>query len=202
MKKINYESVVNYLKITGSVIPQQINIVQIENVAKIRLTKNCQEKVIENEFNELGNRIEYEYDEVVFEIPYRENITNDIQSNFEIWFVFGEQFMQKTEQIKQATLELEKLIAGKELPEVNKILAQELIEREIENIVLGQQLIDIELRLIETYRNSEIKMDSLQAKTLSDMRFHELCIDTYEGCLNRKVELEKEIQGYVRTCFP
>ena len=140
---------VNYLKITGSVIPQQINIVQIENIAKIRLTKNCQEKVIENEFNELGNRIEYEYDEVVFEIPYRENITNDIQSNFEIWFVFGEQFMQKTEQIKQATLELEKLIAGKELPEVNKILAQELIEREIENIVLGQQLADIELRLIK-----------------------------------------------------
>ena len=134
----------NYLKITGSAIPQQIDIIQIDNIAKIRLTKNCQEKIIENELN---NRTDYEYDEVVFEIPYRENIINDIQSNFEIWFVFGEQFMQKEERIKQATLELEKLIAGKELPEINKILAQELIEREIENIVLGQQLVDIELRL-------------------------------------------------------
>lgn len=136
----------NFLKITGSVIPQQINIVQIDNIAKIRLTKNCQEKTIEGEFD---SRIEYEYDEVIFEISYRENIISDIQSNFETWFAFGEQFMQKKENIKQANLELEKLIQRKELPEIHRILTQELVERELENIILGQQLVDLELRLIQ-----------------------------------------------------
>jgi DNA gyrase/topoisomerase IV subunit A len=53
---------------------------------------------------------------------------------------------------------------------------------------------EIEQRLVETYKNSEIRMDSLQAKVLSDMRFHELCIDTYEGCLKRREELIKEIK--------
>lgn len=53
---------------------------------------------------------------------------------------------------------------------------------------------DIELRLIEKYRNSEIRMDSLQAKTLSDMRMHELSIESYERCLERRNELVTELQ--------
>lgn len=53
---------------------------------------------------------------------------------------------------------------------------------------------DIERRLIETYKNSEIHMDSLQARALSNMRMHELCQESYEECLKRREELLKEIK--------
>lgn len=54
--------------------------------------------------------------------------------------------------------------------------------------------IEIEKRLIETYRNSEIRMDSLQAKTVSMMRFYELSIESYESCLKRREELFAELK--------
>lgn len=52
---------------------------------------------------------------------------------------------------------------------------------------------EIEKKLIETYRNSEIRMDSLQARALSDLRLYELSIDTHNACLKRREELKKEI---------
>lgn len=53
---------------------------------------------------------------------------------------------------------------------------------------------EIEKRLIETYRNSEIRMDSLQAKVLSNLKMYELSIDSYESCLKRRDELERELE--------
>lgn len=53
---------------------------------------------------------------------------------------------------------------------------------------------DIEKRLIEEYRHSIIRMDSLQAKTLSEMKMYELTIDMYEKCLARRIELLKELE--------
>lgn len=52
---------------------------------------------------------------------------------------------------------------------------------------------DIEKKLVEEYRNSEIKMDSLQAQALSEMRMYELSKESYEKCLKRREELIKEI---------
>ena len=54
--------------------------------------------------------------------------------------------------------------------------------------------LEIEQRLIETYKHSEIRMDSLQAKVLSNLRMHELSIDSYEACIKRRSELEKELE--------
>ena len=53
---------------------------------------------------------------------------------------------------------------------------------------------EIEACLIETYRSSEIRMDSLQARTLSELRMHELSIDAYEKCLRRRDELVEELK--------
>ena len=53
---------------------------------------------------------------------------------------------------------------------------------------------EIEQRLIEKYKDTSIKMDSLQARTLSDMRMVELTVESYEKCLNRRDELEKELE--------
>ena len=52
----------------------------------------------------------------------------------------------------------------------------------------------IEQKLIEKYRHSEIRMDSLQAKTISMMRFHELSTDSYDECIKRREELEEELK--------
>ena len=52
---------------------------------------------------------------------------------------------------------------------------------------------EIEERLIAKYRDSEIRMDSLQARALSDMRMIELSIESYESCLKKRKELEKEL---------
>lgn len=51
----------------------------------------------------------------------------------------------------------------------------------------------IEKTLIETYRNSSIKMDSLQAQALSEMKMYELSKESYEKYLAKKEELIKEI---------
>lgn len=52
---------------------------------------------------------------------------------------------------------------------------------------------DIEHALIERYRDSEIRMDSLQARTLSNLRLIDLSMDAYEACIKRRDELTKEI---------
>jgi DNA gyrase subunit A len=52
----------------------------------------------------------------------------------------------------------------------------------------------LEDRLIERYYNTPIRMDSLQAKALSDMRMHELCEENYEKCLARRDEIIKELE--------
>ena len=53
---------------------------------------------------------------------------------------------------------------------------------------------EIEKGLIAKYHDSSIRMDSLQAKTLSSMHMYELCIESYEECLKRREELIKEIK--------
>lgn len=53
---------------------------------------------------------------------------------------------------------------------------------------------EIEARLIEKYHNTEIRMDSLQARALSDMRMLELSIESYQACLKKREDLEKELQ--------
>jgi len=58
---------------------------------------------------------------------------------------------------------------------------------------------EIEKRLIETYRNSEIRMDSLQARVLSNLRMHELSIESYEECVKRREELKQELEEVQKT---
>lgn len=54
---------------------------------------------------------------------------------------------------------------------------------------------EIEKRLIEKYIHSEIRMDSLQARALSNLRLIELSIDAYEACLKRREELLVELKS-------
>jgi len=56
---------------------------------------------------------------------------------------------------------------------------------------------EIEDRLIERYFDSPIRMDSLQAKTLSELRMHELSKDAYDKSFKRQEEIEKELKGVI-----
>lgn len=53
---------------------------------------------------------------------------------------------------------------------------------------------ETEKKLIEKYKNSDIRMDSLQAKTISTLRLYELSIESYEACLKRREEIIKELK--------
>jgi len=53
---------------------------------------------------------------------------------------------------------------------------------------------EIEEKLIAKYRHTEIMMDSVQARALSNMRMIELTIDAYEGYKKRAEEIRKELQ--------
>lgn len=53
---------------------------------------------------------------------------------------------------------------------------------------------EIEKKLVERYKDTPIHMDSIQAKTISMMRMYELSEETYEECLKRKDQLEKDVK--------
>ena len=52
---------------------------------------------------------------------------------------------------------------------------------------------EIEKKLIDTYKNTSIRMDSLQARALSNMRMIELTIDAYNACVEHAEELKKHL---------
>ena len=61
---------------------------------------------------------------------------------------------------------------------------------------------EIEERLIKEYKHTEIQMDSLQAKTLSELRMYKLSKDEYDACLKRRDEIIQEletVEGYLNT---
>ena len=58
----------------------------------------------------------------------------------------------------------------------------------------GKNRSEIEKALIIKYHDSEIRMDSLQAKTLSEMKMYELSQESYQKCIARREELLKELK--------
>lgn len=74
------------------------------------------------------------------------------------------------------------------------LMAKDNLETTIQLFKSSRNRQEIEKRLIEKYRHSDIKMDSLQAKTLSEMKMYELSIESYEKCLERREELDKELK--------
>jgi len=63
----------------------------------------------------------------------------------------------------------------------------------------GKNGATIEKELIERYKNTEIRMDSLQARALSNMRLVDFCQEAYEKCLEKKEELDKELKNIDAT---
>lgn len=130
------------MKSHSSVIPESIQITGLDNKCRVRLCKNIEEITKDDE------KI-YQYDEVVFEIDGRPNLEQQIEQNFDSYFSFGEQYMQKQREEQEKSKEIYRLVNNKEQVDENKTLAQQLVERELDSIMLAQQVIELELQMLE-----------------------------------------------------
>lgn len=130
------------MKSHSSVIPESIQITSLGSTCRVRLCKNIEEITKEDE--QL-----YQYDEVIFLIDNRPNLRTDIENNFDIYFGYGERYMQKQKEEEEKEKEITRLIDKKQQVEENRILAQQLIERELETVMMAQQLVELELQLRE-----------------------------------------------------
>lgn len=87
------------------------------------------------------------------------------------------------------------LIAEQRTNDVKLFLINEKnLEDTIKIFKTSRNRSEIESRLIEKYRNSEIHMDSIQARALSNMRLVELSLDSYELYQKRALELIDELK--------
>lgn len=112
--------------------PNKINIVKVNNQAKIRLTDNVttQTEIDEND----DEKTTYVYDEVVYMLPYRSNLEADVTANFETYWNFGVQ--KKNEKRKT---EIAKRLA--ELDKEVSRVEEDLIEQF--NVTVHQSKIDV-----------------------------------------------------------
>lgn len=74
------------------------------------------------------------------------------------------------------------------------IMSKENLNSTIEIFKTSRNRSEIERRLMEKYHNSPIKMDSLQTRTLSNMRLVDLSLDAYDEYLKRKEEINNELE--------
>src|SRR5690554_1179440 len=130
------------MKSHSSVIPESIQITSLGSTCRVRLCKNIEEITKEDE--QL-----YRYDEVVFLIDNSLNLRANIENNFDIYFGYGERYMQKQKEEEEREREMYRLVNEKEQVVENRVLAQQLVERELDSVLMAQQLIALELRLLE-----------------------------------------------------
>ena len=125
----------------STALPEPVQITELGRKCRVRLRKNIEQVTREEE--QL-----FQYDEVVFELDNRPNLRADIENNFDIYFGYGERYMQKQKEEEEREREIYRLVNEKEQVVENKVLAQQLIERELDSILMAQQLIDLELRVL------------------------------------------------------
>lgn len=130
------------MKSQSTAYPEAVQTADLGRKCRVRLRKNIEQ--VERE----GERL-YEYDEVIFELYNRPNLKQDIEHNFEAYFAFGEQYMKRQREEEEKTKEIDRLVRRKEQVDENRMLAQQLIDRELDAIMLAQQLIELELQILE-----------------------------------------------------
>ena len=91
--------------------PQQINTYKVNNYIKVRLIDNVASEIRTDDNG--GEQIIYVYDEVVYMLPYRQNIETDIQNSFDIYWNFGvqKQNEKRKSEIVKRLAELDKNVS-------------------------------------------------------------------------------------------
>lgn len=124
------------MKAESTVRPNSpFEIEQNADMATIIFYQNIEEKQEEDQ-------IKYTYDEYRIDIPYRPNIEESINKNIQAWL---QKAIEKENEPKPIS-DKEKIAI---LNEQNNQLGVQISEREINEIVLGMQLSDLEIQILE-----------------------------------------------------
>ena len=137
------------LRTQSSVEPQAINISILNKIATVRMAKNVEQKTREDEN---GGSTYYEYDEVFFKMPFRSNLQQDIDRNFDIYFGYGIQCMEQQEILKSKQNEVQRLISSLELPNELQVLMLAIVEGYEEIITIS---LENNLAIAEIYERLE-----------------------------------------------
>ena len=108
---------------------------QNADMATVIFYENIEEKQEEDQ-------IKYIYDEYRIDIPYRPNLEESINKNIQAWL---QKAIEKENEPKPIS-DKEKIAI---LNEQNNQLGVQISEREINEIVLGMQLSDLEIQILE-----------------------------------------------------
>lgn len=108
---------------------------QNADMATVIFYENIEEKQEEDQ-------IKYIYDEYRIDIPYRPNLEESINKNIQAWI---QKAIEKENEPKPIS-DKEKIAI---LNEQNNQLGVQISEREINEIVLGMQLSDLEIQILE-----------------------------------------------------
>ena len=127
------------LKTQSNIQPQPIVLSTLGKEVTIRMATNIEEKTREEDD---GTNIYFEYNEVVFKMPHRDNLQKDIEENFDIYFSYGIQYMEQQEVLKNKKSEVQRLIANSELPSELQVLMIAVVEtyEEMMNVTLENSL--------------------------------------------------------------
>jgi DNA gyrase subunit A len=129
--------------------------------------------------------------------PVTVTVTNDYQSvDYSITRVLLEWINWRREQKRSVLLnKYTRLYAEQRTNDVKIFLMDKSnLKDTIDIFKNNRNRAAIEAALITKYKNTEIKMDSMQARTLSNLRLVDLSQEAYEECLKKREELIKEIK--------
>ena len=128
------------MKAESTVRPNSpFEIEQNADMATVIFYQNIEEK---QEEPQEEDQIKYIYDEYRIDIPYRPNIEESINKNIQAWL---QKAIEKENEPKPIS-DKEKIAI---LNEQNNQLGVQISEREINEIVLGMQLSDLEIQILE-----------------------------------------------------
>ena len=124
------------MKAESTVRPNlSFEIEQNADMATVIFYENIEEKQEEDQ-------IKYTYDEYRIDIPYRPNIEESINKNIQAWI---QKAIEKENEPKPISDKVKIAI----LNEQNNQLGVQISEREINEIVLGMQMSDLEIQILE-----------------------------------------------------
>ena len=128
------------MKAESTVRPNSpFEIEQNADMATVIFYDNIEEK---QEEKQEEDQIKYIYDEYRIDIPYRPNLEESINKNIQAW---TQKAIEKENEPKPIS-DKEKIAI---LNEKNNQLGAQISEREINEIVLGMQMSDLEIQILE-----------------------------------------------------
>jgi DNA topoisomerase IV subunit A len=134
--------------------------------------------------------------------PVNVTVSNDYQSiDYSIKDLLLEWIRYRREQKRTVlTNKRQRLFSEQRINDIKIfILNKDNLEETIKIFRTSRNLEEIQKNLLQRYHNTPVQMDSVQAKTLSNMRFHELSIESYEKCLSRRDEILEELNEVEET---